>query len=72
MFAPEKTRAIPLGSITMFRIVNLVQRGVDTLHAWHNARVTSTALQDLSDHQLADIGLHRGEIAAVAEELARS
>jgi uncharacterized protein YjiS (DUF1127 family) len=71
MFAPEKARAIPLGSITMFRIVNLAQRGADTLHAWHNARVTSTALQDLSDHQLADIGLHRGEISAVAEELAR-
>ena len=72
MFAPENTRAIPLGSITTFRIVSLVQRGVDTLHAWRNARATRRRCSDLSDQQLADIGLHRGEIAAVAEELARS
>ncbi len=40
--------------------------------AWRNARATEKALRSLSDKQLNDIGLHRGEIIAVAEDLAHS
>jgi uncharacterized protein YjiS (DUF1127 family) len=39
--------------------------------AWNDARQTRNALERLSDHQLADIGLNRGDIDAVAERLAR-
>ncbi len=30
--------------------------------AWNDARVTHTALSRLSDHELHDLGLHRGDI----------
>jgi uncharacterized protein YjiS (DUF1127 family) len=35
--------------------------------AWSDARVTRNALSSLSDRELEDIGLSRGDIAAVAE-----
>jgi uncharacterized protein YjiS (DUF1127 family) len=35
------------------------------------ARATATALAELGDRELADIGLRRDEIGAVAEALAR-
>lgn len=70
MFAPEVTRAVPLGSVTTFRVVSVFQRAFDAFAAWQNARVTSRALLRLSDQQLSDIGLVRGQIAEVAGELA--
>lgn len=39
--------------------------------AWNDARRTRAALDRLSDHELADIGLTRGEIEDVAQRLAR-
>lgn len=39
--------------------------------AWNDARRTRSALARLSDHELADIGLTRGEIDVVAQRLAR-
>jgi len=41
------------------------------LAAWNDARRTRSALERLSDHELADIGLTRGEIDGVAQRLAR-
>lgn len=35
--------------------------------AWNDARVTRSALSKLSDHELDDLGLHRGDIDAIAE-----
>jgi uncharacterized protein YjiS (DUF1127 family) len=39
--------------------------------AWNDARQTRSALERLSDHELADIGLCRGDIDTVAQRLAR-
>ncbi|MEH6831257.1 DUF1127 domain-containing protein [Sulfitobacter sp.] len=36
------------------------------VQAWNDARVTRNALTDLTDRELADIGLSRGEIDGVA------
>ena len=69
MFAPEVTRPVPLGSVTTFRVVSVLQRTYDALASWRNARVTSRELLRLSDQQLTDIGLVRGEIAEVAGSL---
>ncbi len=33
--------------------------------AWNDARLTRNALNDLSDHELEDIGLCRGDIDAL-------
>ena len=72
MLAPEITRAVPLGAVSTFRAVSLVQHALDAFTSWRDARATEKALLRLSDQQLRDIGLHRGDIAAVAEELARA
>jgi uncharacterized protein YjiS (DUF1127 family) len=72
MFAPEIARSVPLGSVTAFRAVSLVRHALHAFATWRNARVTERALLRLSDQQLRDIGLARGEIAEVAEELARA
>ena len=58
------------GSVTTFRIVSAVERLYNRLVAWRKARLTETVLRGLSDAQLADIGLHRGEIPEVAGTLA--
>jgi uncharacterized protein YjiS (DUF1127 family) len=66
----EVNRQVPLGSVTTFRVVSLAERAVEAVRTWRNVRATERSLRDLSDAQLADIGLHRGAIADVAEALA--
>jgi uncharacterized protein YjiS (DUF1127 family) len=39
--------------------------------AWNDARMTRTSLAQLSDRELDDIGLTRGDIDEVAARLAR-
>jgi uncharacterized protein YjiS (DUF1127 family) len=39
--------------------------------SWNDARVTRTSLAQLSDRELDDIGLNRGDIDEVAARLAR-
>jgi uncharacterized protein YjiS (DUF1127 family) len=68
----ETNRSVPLGAITTLRVVQLAERAIEAFRAWRTARATAESLAELSDSQLADIGLHRGEIAEVALKLARS
>lgn len=63
-------RAAPLGSISAFRVVSLIERAIDAFAAWRNAAATERVLAKLSDRQLADIGLHRGDIGVIAGGLA--
>ena len=39
-----------------------------SISTWRARRSTIAALSALNDHQLRDIGIHRGEIASVAAE----
>jgi uncharacterized protein YjiS (DUF1127 family) len=71
MTALNVNRAAPLGSVTAFGFVALLERVVDAFVAWRSARSTEKVLRELSDKQLADIGLHRGDITALAEDLSR-
>lgn len=41
---------------------------VSTLRSWHQARLTRNALLRLTDHELDDIGLCRGDIARIARD----
>jgi uncharacterized protein YjiS (DUF1127 family) len=66
----EGNRSVPLGASTTHRFVSLANRAVDSLAAWGNARATRRTLLALSDRQLRDIGLERGQIPGVAEALA--
>lgn len=71
MSAYQSSRPVPLSAIATLRIVTAIERIVGGLQGWRSRRATHTALSGLTDRQLADIGLHRGDIAVVAEELAR-
>jgi uncharacterized protein YjiS (DUF1127 family) len=41
------------------------------IRAWNRARLTAKQLHDLSDRQLSDIGVVRGDIGELAQEVAR-
>ena len=62
MAAVETTRPAPFGAITTYRAVTGLSRAVGVLSAWNDARVTRKALNKLSDRELDDIGLCRGDI----------
>jgi uncharacterized protein YjiS (DUF1127 family) len=67
----ETNRSVPLGSVTTLRVVSFFERAVDAVASWRKSRATASALSELSDKQLADIGLMRGDISDVADALAR-
>ena len=60
MSAIEITRPVSSG------FHRLATRTVASLSAWNDARKTRKALSQLSDHQLDDIGLIRGDIDQIA------
>lgn len=62
MAAVETTRPAPFGAITTFRFVQFVGTAFASLAAWNEARMTRNALGKLSDRELDDIGLCRGDI----------
>lgn len=64
-------RPLPLGTLTTHRVVSVVEQAFARLANWRRARLTEAALRDLSDAQLSDIGVRRGEIGDFADALAR-
>ena len=58
-------------SATAYKVIyglgGLVTKGLDKLRAARLRRRSIRELDRLSDHMLADIGLHRGEIVARTE-----
>lgn len=46
-----------------------LRRLFDAIAAWNDRRVTRNELNDLTDRELADIGLTRYDIEAVVEQL---
>ncbi len=65
MAAYETSRPAPFGAISIFRAIQGVGSAFDTLAAWNDARVTRKALSKLSDRELDDIGLCRGDIEMI-------
>lgn len=65
MAAYETSHAAPFGAITVYRMVQSVAHSVEALKAWNSARVTRNALHRLSNRELDDIGLSRGEIELI-------
>ena len=62
MAAVETTRPAPFGAITTYRAVTGLSNLIAVLAAWNDARVTRKAQNKLSDRELDDIGLCRGDI----------
>ncbi|NEY90988.1 DUF1127 domain-containing protein [Tabrizicola oligotrophica] len=65
MAAYETSRAAPFGAIAIFRFVQSLNDKTAALAAWNDARVTRKALGKLSDRELEDIGLCRGDIETI-------
>jgi uncharacterized protein YjiS (DUF1127 family) len=66
MAAFETTRVAPFGAITTYNIVRFFGNIASDVIAWNDARVTRNALGKLTDRELDDIGLSRGDIAGIA------
>ncbi len=47
------------------RLRSLASHLVDSVVTWNNARITRNQLSNLSDHELADIGISRDQIASI-------
>ena len=62
MAAIETSRPAPFGAITTYRAVSGFGGIIAAFKAWNDLRVTRNALAKLSDRELDDIGLCRGEI----------
>jgi uncharacterized protein YjiS (DUF1127 family) len=62
MAATETTRPAPFGAITTFRAITAVSAILAGFSAWNDARMTRRALDKLSDRELDDIGLCRGDL----------
>ncbi|MBL9075129.1 DUF1127 domain-containing protein [Tabrizicola sp.] len=65
MAAVETTRPAPLGAVTTYRTINALSNAVAAFQAWNDARVTRNALSKLSDRELDDIGLCRGDVDVI-------
>lgn len=65
MAAFETSRSVPFGAISIFRFVQYVTDATAAFAAWNDARVTRKTLAKLSDRELDDIGLCRGDIELI-------
>lgn len=65
MAALETSRAAPLGAISIFRLVQGFGGVFTTFGSWNDARMTRNALGKLSDRELDDIGLCRGDVEMI-------
>ena len=57
------------GGVSLQALESRVSRLRQALSVWRRRRAAVRELRVLSDHMLKDIGLHRGEIHSVVEEL---
>lgn len=62
-------RSTGFAVILGYRVGSAVIALVDALRAWNSMRVTRNALVRLSDRELDDIGLTRGEIGSISHRL---
>jgi uncharacterized protein YjiS (DUF1127 family) len=62
MGAFETTRSAPFGATSAHNVIQFVSNALGMVKDWNDARVTRKALSTLSDRELDDIGLCRGDI----------
>ncbi len=69
MAAIDAPRMIYVSTGFLGRIGTAIASAIASVILWNDARVTRNALSGLSDRQLDDIGLVRGDIDALARGL---
>lgn len=65
----EPPRPAPFGAITIYYTIQFVQNVRDLFESWNNKRVTRNELSRLSDRELDDIGMCRGDIANIVHRM---
>ncbi|MGC9371276.1 MAG: DUF1127 domain-containing protein [Paracoccaceae bacterium] len=63
----ETTRSQVDGRLFGGRFAKLIVSAIGTVAAWNDGRVTRKALSKLTDRELYDIGLIRGDIDHIAK-----
>lgn len=66
MAAYETNSTAPFGAIATYSFVRFISNIANSVISWNDARVTRNSLSKLSDRELDDIGLTRGDIADIA------
>lgn len=61
----ETSSVAPFGAVTLYRFVQSVGVAVEAMQAWNSARITRKSLNRLSNRELDDIGLCRGDIEMI-------
>lgn len=62
MAAIQTTRPAPFGAIATYRAVTSLSSLFAAVKGWNDVRMTRRALSKLSDRELDDIGLCRGDV----------
>ncbi|MDR6263943.1 MULTISPECIES: DUF1127 domain-containing protein [Rhodobacterales] len=62
MALASNTRLAPFGAIATYTVVTRVEAVFSALVEWNTKRKTTKILSQLSDRELADIGLIRGDL----------
>lgn len=62
MALAPNTRTAPFGAITTLNLINMFEGAVKSVSDWNAKRKTHNILSALSDRELADIGLSRGDL----------
>ena len=70
MAAASSTRPAPFGAIATYKVVTAFSALATVMSTWNDARVTRHSLGKLSDRELDDIGLCRGDIELIAQNRA--
>ena len=65
MAAYDTSRPAPFGAISIFRAVLNISGLMGAVTLWNDARLTRKALSKLTDRELDDIGLCRGDIEMI-------
>ena len=68
MAAYDYTRTPAVSSVIAGGVAKYVFNLIGAVYDWNDARKTRAALGKLSDRELDDIGLHRGDIEDVANQ----
>lgn len=67
MAAYDTSRQAPFGASSAHRILSIFGGAFTRLIQWNDNRMTRHALSRLSDRELDDIGLCRGDIARIGK-----
>lgn len=65
------TATAPIGSDLVYRAVTAIEHMMLELRALPRVRATNKALNSLTNHELADLGLVRADIQRIARNMTR-